>query len=86
MRFCILVIAKSSGQAGGIFDARNRIIANATAIDHATRLWHVFQAVITGALDELKIQIGDLKEQIMKTIERTWKTFLCKPCNLMRER
>ena len=42
MRFCMLVIDKSMQQASGISEVRNQIIANATAIDHATQLWHVF--------------------------------------------
>jgi SRSO17 transposase len=82
MRFCMLVMAKTSGQASGISDVRNQIIANATAIDHATRLWHVFHAVIAGALDELKIQFGDLLEQVMETIERHVENFFVQALQL----
>jgi len=82
MRFCMLMIAKSSGQTGGISDVRNRIIANATAIDHATRLWQVFHAVIAGALDELKVQMGDLLEQIMEAIERHVENFFVQALQL----
>jgi len=82
MRFCMLIMAKSSGQASGIADVRNQIIANATAIDHATRLWHVFHAVIAGALDELKIQFGDLLEHVMKTIERHVESFFVQALQL----
>ncbi len=82
MRFCMLVMAKSSRQANGISDIRNQIISNATAIDHATRLWHMFHAVIAGALDELKIQFGDMLGQVMETIERHVENFFAQALQL----
>ena len=82
MRFCMLVIAKSNGQASGISDARNQLIANATTIDYATRLWQVFHAVITGSLDEIKILLGDLAAQVMETIERHVQSFFVQALQL----
>jgi hypothetical protein len=70
MRFCMLVIGKSMRQANSISEVRNQIIANATAIDHATRLWHVFHAVIAGVLDEVKTQLGGMLAQVIGAIER----------------
>ncbi len=66
----MLVIAKSLHQANGIADMRKQLTANATSIDYAARLWQVFRAVIAGALDELKILLGDIVSQVMETIER----------------
>lgn len=71
----MLVKARSSAQGNGISDVHNQIIANATAIDQATRLWRVFHAVIIGALDELKIQFGNLFYQVMEVIKRHVENF-----------
>lgn len=82
MRFCMLVIAKSLHQASGISDMRNQITANATSIDYAARLWQVFRAVIAGALDELKILLGDMVAQVMETIERHAQSFFVQALQL----
>ena len=82
IRFCILVTGKTQGYSGGISAVRNQIIANATAIDHATRLWHVFHAVIAGALDELKTELGDMLSRVMETIERHVENFFVQSLQL----
>ena len=82
IRFCMLVIAKLLHQANGISDMRNQITANATSIDYATRLWLVFRAVITGALDELKIMLGDMVTKVMETIERHVQSFFVQALQL----
>lgn len=82
MRFCMLVIAKSSGQASGISEARNQLIANATSIDYATRLWQVFHAVISGALSEMKMLLGDMVVEVMKTIEQHVQRFFVQALQL----
>jgi DDE superfamily endonuclease len=82
IRFCMLVIGKAQGYSDGISAVRNQIIANATAIDHATRLWHVFHAVIAGALDELKTELGDMLSRVMETIERHVENFFVQSLQL----
>lgn len=82
IRFCMLVIGKTQGYSSGISSVRDQIIANATAIDHATRLWHVFHAVIAGALDELKTELGDLADKVMKTIDRHVENFFVQSLQL----
>jgi len=82
IRFCMLVIGKSMQQTNGISTMRNQIIANATAIDHATRLWTVFHAVIAGALDEIKTQLGDMLAQVMESIERHVESFFVQALQL----
>lgn len=82
IRFCMLVIAKSLHQANGISDMRNQLTANATSIDYATRLWQVFRAVIAGALDELKMLLGDMVAQVMETIERHVQSFFVQALQL----
>jgi hypothetical protein len=69
-------------QANGISDVRSQIIANAMAIDHATRLWHVFHAVIAGELDEVKTQLGDILAQVMGAIERHVENFFVQTLQL----
>jgi SRSO17 transposase len=82
MRFCMLVIAKSSGQASGIAEVRNQLIANATGIDYAARLWQVFHAVMIGALDEMKVPLGDMVSQVRKTIEQHVQSFFVQALQL----
>lgn len=82
IRFCMLVIGKTQVYSDGISAVRNQIIANATAIDHATRLWHVFHAVIAGALDELKTELGDMLTRVMETIERHVENFFVQSLQL----
>ena len=82
MRFCMLVIAKSSGQANGISEVRNQLIANATTIDYAARLWQVFHAVIAGALDEIKVLLGDMAAQVGQAIERHVQSFFVQALQL----
>ena len=82
MRFCMLVIAKSRHPSGGIADMRQQLTANATAIGYATRLWLVFRAMIAGALDELKVLLGDMASQVMETIERHVQSFFVQALQL----
>ncbi|MDX8378484.1 MAG: hypothetical protein R8K48_00295 [Gallionella sp.] len=70
IRFCMRVIGKSMQQTNGISERQNQLIANATALDYATRLGSVFHAVITGALDEVKPQLGDRLSQVRDRIEQ----------------
>ena len=69
IRFCLLLIAKSMHHAGGIPEMRKQISANITNIDFAARLWQFFRALISGALDELQILLGDAVSLVMETIE-----------------
>lgn len=69
IRFCLLSIAKHKHHASGIPEIRQRLSTNVTNIDFAARLWQLFRALISGALDELKILLGDAVDLVMKTIE-----------------
>ena len=82
IRFCMLVIAKSLHGANGIADMRQQITANATSIDYAARLWQVFRAVIAGALDELKILLGDMGTLVTGAIERHVQSFFVQALQL----
>ena len=69
IRFCLLVIAKQMQGASGIAPMRQELCSNSTDISFAAKLWQVFRAIITGALDELKSVLGDAVELVMETID-----------------
>ena len=68
IRFCMLVIAKAD-QSGRVADIRSSLCANLTNIDYAARLWGSFRAVISGALDEMQDELGDLAGRVMDKID-----------------
>lgn len=59
IRFCLLVIAKQTQGADSIAGVRQTLCSNSTDISFAGKLWQVFRAVITGALEGLKTVMGD---------------------------
>jgi len=69
IRFCLLVMAKQMQGAANISIVRQTLCSNSADISFAGKLWHVFRAVITGALDSLKEALGDAVAMVMDTIE-----------------
>ena len=69
IRFCLLVMAKHTQGAANIAQVRQGLCSNSTDISFAGKLWHVFRAVITGALDGLKAVLGDAVSTVMETID-----------------
>ena len=67
--FCLLVIAKQTQGAASIALMRQTLCNNSTDISKACKLWQVFRAVITGALDELRAVLGDAATLVMETID-----------------
>jgi hypothetical protein len=43
---------------------------NLSDINYAARLWQVFKAIISGALNELKELLGDAVTLVIETIEK----------------
>jgi SRSO17 transposase len=82
IRFCLLVIAKTTLQASGVADSRQQLSANTLQISFAAPLWSVFRAVIAGALDELKTLLGDAVTLIMETIESHGQCFFVQALQL----
>jgi SRSO17 transposase len=82
IRFCLLVIAKITHQASGIADIRKKISANAHQISFGVQLWQVFRAIIAGALEELKILLGDAVSLIMETIDSHVQRFFVQALQL----
>ena len=69
IRFCLLVIAKQTQGAASIALMRQKLCSNSTDISFAGKLWQVFRAVITGALDELRAVLGHVATLAMETID-----------------
>ncbi len=69
IRFCLLVIAKQTSGGEKITQIRQTLCSNSANISFAAKLWQVFRAIITGALDGLKTILGDTVTLILETIE-----------------
>lgn len=69
IRFCLLVIAKQTQGESSVALMRQKLCSNSTDISYASKLWRVFRAVITGALDELKAVLGDAIALVLGTID-----------------
>lgn len=69
IRFCLLVIAKQTQGAESIAGVRQALCSNSTDISYASKLWQVFRAVISGALDSLKSVMGDAVAIAMDVID-----------------
>ncbi|MDP3931200.1 MAG: transposase, partial [Methylococcaceae bacterium] len=69
IRFCLLVIAKQTQGAVSVAETRQAICSNSTDISFAGKLWQVFRAVITGALEGLKAVMGEAVDILMATID-----------------
>lgn len=76
------MIAKHRHDATGVADIRKAIATNVTTIDFAARLWQVFRALITGALENLNHLLGDVVATIRATIERHVQAFFVQALQL----
>jgi hypothetical protein len=63
------VIAKQTQGAASIALMRQKLGCNSTDISFASKLWQVFRAVITGALEELRVVLGYAATWVMETID-----------------
>lgn len=82
IRFCLLVIAKQTHGASGIAAMRQTLCQNSTDISFASKLWQVFRAIITGALDELKALLGDAITVVLETIDAHVQCFFVQALQL----
>ncbi len=90
IRFCMLSIGKAIHQVDGFAEMRKQLSMNITNIDFAARLWSFFRALISGALDDLKIVLGDTAAQVMEAIELRVQRFFVQalqldPCTMQLE-
>jgi hypothetical protein len=71
----LLVIAKKNYGATGIVAMRQTLCQNSTDISFASKLWQVFRAKISGALEKLKSIQGDALTMVLETIEAHVQSF-----------
>ena len=69
IRFCLLIIAKQDSGTG-LPEVRRLLSNNLTDINFAARLWQVFKAVISGALNELEELLGGTINLVMDMIKK----------------
>ena len=74
--------AKQTQGCENITQIRHSLCSNSADISYAGRLWQVFQAIITGALDELKAVLGDTVTLILETIEAHIQCFFIQALQL----
>ena len=60
-----------------ITQIRHSLGSNSADISYAGKLWQVFRAIITGALDELQGILGDTVTLVLETIEAHIQCFFC---------
>ena len=82
IRFCLLVMGKQTQGCENIIQIRKSLCSNSANISFAAELWQVFRAIITGALDELKMILGDAVTLIMETIETHIQCFFVQALQL----
>ena len=82
IRFCLLVMAKQTQGCENITQIRQNLCSNSANISFAAKLWQVFRAIITGALDELKTILGDAVTLILETIETHIQCFFVQALQL----
>jgi hypothetical protein len=63
------VIAKQTQGESSIALMRQKLCSNSQGISFASKLWQVFRAAITGALDELKAVLGNAVTLVMEHID-----------------
>ncbi len=82
IRFCMLMSAKQSNGESGLAGMRSLMSNNLIDINFAARLWQVFKAIISGALNELQELLGDAVTLVMETIEEHIKCFFVQALQL----
>lgn len=82
IRFCLLVMAKQTQGSENIIQIRQSLSSNSANISFAAKLWLVFRAIITGALDELKTILGGAVALVLETIEKHIQCFFVQALQL----
>lgn len=82
IRFCMLISAKQNSQASGVAEMRSSLSSNLMDINFAARLWQVFKAILSGALNELQELLGDALTLVMETIEQHINCFFVQALQL----
>jgi hypothetical protein len=78
----MLISAKHNSVAAGFSEVRSSLSHNLSDINYAARLWQVFKAIISGALNELKELLGDAVTLVIETIEKHINCFFVQALQL----
>jgi len=62
-------MAKQMQGGENITEIRQSLCSNTANISFVAKLWQVFRAIITGALGELKLILGEAVDIILETID-----------------
>ena len=71
LRFCLLLFAKQEEGAAGLSDVRNNVEESLSSLNFASKLWGLFKALISGALNEMASLTTVEKGDVLKKIEQT---------------
>lgn len=71
LRFCVLLFAKQEGDSARLSDVRNDFEESLSCLNFASKLWGLFKALITGALNEMTSLTSADKSDVLKKIEDT---------------
>ena len=82
IRFCMLVIAKQMQNGTNVAQMRLQFCNNSTEINFISKLWKVFRAIISGALDELETVLGDTIALVKETIDAHIQCFFVQSLQL----
>jgi len=63
------VIAKQAQGSGSLAKARQALCGNSADIHYASKLWPVFRALISGALDSMRAVLGEALDQVLSVID-----------------
>ncbi len=69
IRFCMLMSAAMTDESRRLCTVRADLSDNLTSINFATRLWATFRVIITGALEELRVVLGDETDKVITAID-----------------
>ena len=82
IRYLMLVYAQQQDTELRVCDIRSRIKDQMTTLDFAQRLWQVFRALISGALDGIKNKFGKTTDIIMLAIDKRVEDFFVQALQL----
>jgi len=75
IRYLILVQAKLEHADSRVCEVRNYLNTQLETVDFAKRLWGLFQTLISGALEDVREQLGSAVDTVMSVIEKSVQDF-----------
>jgi hypothetical protein len=82
IRYLTLIQAKLEYLGSRVCDVRNHFNTQLETLDFAKRLWGLFKALISGALEGLQEQLGTAVDTVMSAIEESIQAFFVQALQL----